>query len=243
MLTAPGSSATTVVVVGDRIVAVGEDAVRASVGAAGVRSVDLAGRLVTPAFVDAHLHAVQTGQLTTGLDLHGVGSREELLDLVAARLARSGLTVLLGQGWDERSWPDPRPPTRAELDRAGGASVPVYLARVDVHSAVVSSRKLADRVPGLAADVGSGPTAGSGRRRTTGAGWVRSTTWSATPIAGPQPVPRWPPRRSSGSGTVHELGGPSSPSARTRIVARVVDAGGELGLRWSHTGVSRPRRR
>ena len=28
--------------------------------------------------------------------------------------------MVIGQGWDERAWPDPRPPTRAELDRAGG---------------------------------------------------------------------------------------------------------------------------
>ena len=71
-----------------------------------------------------------------------------MLDAVATRLAAGGASVLFGQGWDERAWPDPRPPTRAELDRAGGASVPVYLARVDVHSAVVSSA-LADRIPGL----------------------------------------------------------------------------------------------
>jgi predicted amidohydrolase YtcJ len=226
VLTAPGSSATTVVVVGDRIVAVGEDAVRASVGA-GVRSVDLAGRLVTPAFVDAHLHAVQTGQLTTGLDLHGLGSREELLDLVAARLARSRLTVLLGQGWDERSWPDPRPPTRAELDRAGGASVPVYLARVDVHSAVVSSG-LADRVPGLAADVGFRAD-----------GWVRQEAHHRCRVAVNDLVSDADRRTAAraalaaaaelGVGTVHELGGPHlGPYAD---LARVVDVGGELGLR------------
>ena len=44
--------------------------------------VELAGRLVTPAFVDAHLHAIQTGQMMTGLDLHEVTSRTELLDRV-----------------------------------------------------------------------------------------------------------------------------------------------------------------
>ena len=55
--------------------------------------------------------------------------------------------MIVGQGWDERGWPDPRPPTRAELDRAGGDR-PVYLARIDVHSAVVSSPVL-DRCPGI----------------------------------------------------------------------------------------------
>lgn len=226
VLTPSGAPATAVVVVGDRIVAVGDDALRASVGPGG-RSVDLAGRLVTPAFVDAHLHAVQTGQLTTGLDLHGVGSRDELLDLVAARLATGGLSVLLGQGWDERSWPDPRPPTRAELDRAGGASVPVYLARVDVHSAVISSG-LADRVPALAAEVGFRAD-----------GWVRQDAHHRCRMAVDDLVSDGDRRTAArtalgtaaelGVGTVHELGGPHlGPYAD---LARVVDAGRALGLR------------
>src|SRR5512147_2139610 len=36
------------------------------------RVVDLAGRLVTPAFVDAHAHLAQTGFAATSLDLTGV---------------------------------------------------------------------------------------------------------------------------------------------------------------------------
>jgi predicted amidohydrolase YtcJ len=35
----------------------------------GVRTVDLAGALVTPAFVDAHLHATSSGLALTGIDL------------------------------------------------------------------------------------------------------------------------------------------------------------------------------
>ena len=65
------------------------------------------------------------------------------------RAARAGRgRPILGGGWDETDWPERRPPTAAELDRAayGGS---VYLARVDVHSAVVSSALLA-AVPGLA---------------------------------------------------------------------------------------------
>ncbi|MGO1280081.1 MAG: amidohydrolase, partial [Cellulosimicrobium funkei] len=46
--------------------------------------------------------------------------------------------VVLAFGWDERSWPEGRPPTREELDAAAGGRA-VYAARVDVHSAVVST--------------------------------------------------------------------------------------------------------
>ncbi|MBA3522962.1 MAG: amidohydrolase family protein [Geodermatophilaceae bacterium] len=96
----------------------------------------------TPAFLDAHVHVTATGLSLTGLDLAGTRSLAEALAAVE-RHARAGRgRVVLGGGWDDSRWPEQRPPTRQELDRAayGGA---VYLARVDVHSAVVSSALLA----------------------------------------------------------------------------------------------------
>jgi hypothetical protein len=107
-------------------------------------TVDLGGAFVTPAFVDAHVHATGAGLLRTGLDLTGTESLSDLLDAVRDR---AGTDVLLwGHGWDETRWPENRPPTRAELDAVAGAT-PVYLSRVDVHSAVVSSA-LVDVAPG-----------------------------------------------------------------------------------------------
>ncbi|GAB2673146.1 amidohydrolase [Thalassiella azotivora] len=101
------------------------------------RVVDLDGALLAPAFVDAHVHVTETGLLRDGLDLFGATSLQEVLDAVArAARHRPGETVL-GHGWDERHWADRRPPTAEELDRAA-PGVPVYLSRVDVHSAVVS---------------------------------------------------------------------------------------------------------
>ncbi|MGN6242496.1 MAG: amidohydrolase [Motilibacteraceae bacterium] len=104
--------------------------------------VDLAGALVTPAFVDAHVHATATGLALTGLDLSATASLAECLAAVErhARSVRGG--AVLGHGWDETRWPEGRPPTREELDRASYGGV-VYLTRVDVHSAVVSSALLA----------------------------------------------------------------------------------------------------
>lgn len=110
--------------------------------------VDLQGAFVTPAFVDAHVHATSTGLALTGLDLRPVQSAEDLLDAIdrAARTSRG--RPILGGGWDESRWSRARPPTRAQLDRAayGGS---VYLARVDAHSALASSVLMA-AVPGLA---------------------------------------------------------------------------------------------
>ena len=109
--------------------------------------VDLAGRLVTPAFVDAHVHLAQTGLSAASVDL-GTPTLVAALDALAAHARQDHHAVLLGHGWDESQWPERRPFTRAEVDRATGGK-PAYLARIDAHSAVVSSAFL-DAVPRLA---------------------------------------------------------------------------------------------
>jgi predicted amidohydrolase YtcJ len=119
--------------------------------------VDLDGALVTPGFVDAHVHVLETGLALESVDLSATASLDAALGAVrAAAQARSaGDDVLLGFGWDELRWPERRPPTRHELDAAAGGA-PVYLARVDVHSAVVSTslaeRLGLDRLPGWSDD-------------------------------------------------------------------------------------------
>ncbi|MFC7535213.1 amidohydrolase [Actinoplanes sp. GCM10030250] len=106
------------------------------------RTVDLDGALVTPAFVDSHLHATDTGLAFDGLDLSAVRSPGELLDQVAAFAAtRPADGVVHGHGWDESTWADQVPPLAAELERAGGGRR-VYLSQASVHSALVSSSLL-----------------------------------------------------------------------------------------------------
>lgn len=112
------------------------------------RVVDLGGRLVTPAFVDAHVHLAETGMAAHSVDLSGVPSLTAALDRLAAHARATAFPVVLGYGWDETTWPEDRPFTRAEIDRAVGGKA-AFLARVDVHSAVVSTGFL-DGCPGLA---------------------------------------------------------------------------------------------
>lgn len=104
--------------------------------------VDLDGALVTPAFTDAHVHTTSTGLALTGLDLSDAPSLDAALALVRDfAAARPDDRVLLGHGWDAARWPGGRPPTRAELDEATGGR-PLYLSRIDVHSAVVTTALL-----------------------------------------------------------------------------------------------------
>ncbi|MGC5020197.1 amidohydrolase [Micromonospora sp. DT47] len=107
------------------------------------RVVELDGALVTPAFVDAHVHATDTGLALSGLDLSGVRSAGELLDAVAAFAAGlPGDAVVLGHGWDESGWADQALPDAAALDRAAGGRR-VYLSQASIHSALVSAALLA----------------------------------------------------------------------------------------------------
>jgi hypothetical protein len=134
--------ATAMAVTDDTVVWLGQDGPGHALHP-GAEVVELDGAFVAPAFVDAHVHATATGLHLAGLDLTGVRGAAELL--AAVRTAASPGEVLIAHGWDESSWPDQRIPSRAELDEAAG-DVPVYLSRVDVHSALVSTA-LVDLAP------------------------------------------------------------------------------------------------
>lgn len=136
--------ASAMLIAGDRVAWVGSEGA-ADAHADGVDDVvDLDGALVTPAFVDAHVHTTETGLALDGVDLGRTRSLAEALDRVAAHARTRPGAPLTGSGWDEGRWPEARPPTAAELDRATRGAV-VYLSRVDVHTAVVSEALLAAR--------------------------------------------------------------------------------------------------
>ncbi|MFF9347609.1 amidohydrolase [Streptomyces sp. NPDC014734] len=175
--------------------------------ASGVDEViDLDGALVTPAFTDAHVHTTSTGLALTGLDLSGARSLDEALGLLRAYVAEHPADrVVLGHGWDAARWPERRHPSRDELDAAAGGR-PVYLPRVDVHSAVVTTALL-DLVPGVTALTGYHPDA-----PLTGAAHhaVRSAAHGAVSPRQRADAQRAALRRAAslGIGTVHECGGP-----------------------------------
>jgi predicted amidohydrolase YtcJ len=110
----------------------------------GATVLELDGAVIAPAFVDAHVHATATGLLVDGVDLTGCASPDALLAAVAARAAERPGALVWGHGWEDQLWAGPLP-TRAALDRAA-AGAPVYLSRIDVHSALVSSALL-ERAP------------------------------------------------------------------------------------------------
>ena len=168
-------------------------------------TVDLDGAWLAPAFVDAHVHATSTGLALTGLDLTGVPSLAVALDRVerAARAVRGA--VLLGTGWDDTAWPERRPPTAAELDRASYGGV-VYLARTDVHSAVASSALLAAAPEARRAQ----GFVGDGLVRSQAHHLVRRAAYAAVSPAQRRAAQRATLDRAAALGIacVHECGGP-----------------------------------
>ncbi|GGQ85298.1 amidohydrolase [Streptomyces asoensis] len=172
--------------------------------------VDLDGALVTPAFTDAHVHTTSTGLALTGLDLSSALCLADALARVRAFAAARPLDkVLLGHGWDASRWPEGRPPLRRELDEATGGR-PLYLSRIDVHSAVVTTALL-DLAP--AARGRAGFTDGEPLTRDAHH-VVRAAAFAAV-----TPVQRAEAQRAAlahavslGIGSVHECAGPEISS-------------------------------
>jgi predicted amidohydrolase YtcJ len=113
--------------------------------AAGPRAdvVRVGGRAL-PGLTDAHIHLESLARMKIEVDLEATRSLEDALARVrrhAARLPEDAWIV--GRGWYNDAWRDPRFPDRRSLDEAGGGR-PAFLVRKDAHSAWVSSAALAD---------------------------------------------------------------------------------------------------
>jgi predicted amidohydrolase YtcJ len=132
--------ATAMVVDGDTVAWVGSEQAASSIADSSMEIIDLRGALVTPGFVDSHVHLTETGIALDALQLGGVRSARQLLDAVAAS---RGDGPVLGHGWDESAWQDPALPTADELEQAAGGRH-VFLSRADAHSALVSSSLVGD---------------------------------------------------------------------------------------------------
>lgn len=109
--------------------------------AGGADVVDVAGGLVAPGFVDAHVHVVQGGLERIRCDLSGTETREECLDVVASyAAAHPDRPWIVGGGWSMAAFPGGTPEA-ADLDRVV-PDRPVFLPNRDHHGAWVNSRAL-----------------------------------------------------------------------------------------------------
>jgi predicted amidohydrolase YtcJ len=126
---------------GGRIHSVGTDEEIRQVTGPRTRVVELGGRLVVPAFGDAHVHAVAGGLESLRCNLVGLRTRPESLAAVAGYCAGLGPgDWVLGGGWTMSAFPGGLP-TAADLDPVTGGR-PAFLPNRDHHSAWVNTAAL-----------------------------------------------------------------------------------------------------
>ncbi len=130
-----------VVVDGERIVFVGDDAAAAAAAGDGAERIGVDGGLVMPGFVDGHVHVTLTGSSMLKAYLRDAGSVEEIQRRVKAWADENpDEPRVLGTDWIHSVLPDNRP-TKEMLD-AVVPDRPVYLEAFDFHSCWVNSAAL-----------------------------------------------------------------------------------------------------
>jgi hypothetical protein len=145
-----------VAVRGDRIVFVGAAREAAAYIGPRTRVVDLAGRLLLPAFQDAHIHPITGGiSYSVGCALYDLEGREAYVKAVADYAAKHpSAPWIRGDGWLLSAFAPTGIPDRKLLD-AVVPDRPVYLESSDGHSAWVNS--LALRIAGVTRDTADPP--------------------------------------------------------------------------------------
>ena len=141
LLTMSGRRGRALAVLGDRIVAVGEEQDILSLRGPRTRVYDLGGRLVLPGFTDSHLHPTSLASRFLQVELTGARTLQEALRRVGARakVTPNGEWIT-GAGFDRNPWGDDWP-SRHDLDRVA-PNHPVALRTRDGHSAWVNSLAL-----------------------------------------------------------------------------------------------------
>jgi hypothetical protein len=131
-----------VAVAGDTISAVGDSAEIARLVGPGTEVLSNGAALVTPGFMDGHLHLLDGGMQLVSLDLRDADSPEAFARQVQEYVTRlkPGEWVL-GGNWDHESWPDAPLPERGWMDSITPDN-PVFLTRLDGHMAVANTAAL-----------------------------------------------------------------------------------------------------
>ncbi len=99
--------------------------------------VDARSMPIFPGFYDAHSHFLGTATNKGELNLFGVESESEMIQKVIAFAKKNDSEWIVGRGWDQTIWENKTFPNKAMLDSLF-PDRPVYLMRIDGHSALVN---------------------------------------------------------------------------------------------------------
>jgi len=106
------------------------------------KSIDLKGATVIPGFIDAHYHLKNYGKRLNQLDFKNITNEDEIINLInqKAKNLNPGEWIL-GFGWDQNLWGSKNFPPNNLLN-SHFKHHPIYLTRIDGHSAWVNERAI-----------------------------------------------------------------------------------------------------
>jgi predicted amidohydrolase YtcJ len=127
---------------GDTITALGDSAEIAALAGPETRVLANGTALVTPGFMDGHLHFVDGGFQLASVDLRPANTPNEFVERLAGYVSeRKPGEWILGGDWDHERWPDAPLPRREWIDSVTPDN-PVLLYRLDGHMALANSAAL-----------------------------------------------------------------------------------------------------
>jgi predicted amidohydrolase YtcJ len=124
-----------------RILAVGTDAQVTRRAGAATKVVDLHGKLLMPAFGDAHAHPIFGGMAYARCSLHAGKTLEDYRRIIADCVAKTpGTGTIFGSGWNQTLFPPKGIPDKALLDSVSKDRALIFEA--DGHTLWVNSKAL-----------------------------------------------------------------------------------------------------
>jgi predicted amidohydrolase YtcJ len=131
-----------VAITGDRIIAVGDNAlIKKWIGPA-TQVIQAAGRRLLPGFIDSHVHFVDGGFQLLGVDLRSAATEAEFSNRIKAKAQTLPAGEwITGGSWDHQQWASAQLPQRAWID-AATPNTPVLVSRHDGHMALANSLAL-----------------------------------------------------------------------------------------------------
>lgn len=132
---------------GRDIIAVGSDDEVTAAAGPQARTIELAGRMVLPGFVEGHIHPLLGGFMTSGVDLQ-LPTRDAALSAITDFARANPIGPVRGFGWRVDMF-GPAGPHRADLD-AIIPDRPAFFFAIDAHSLWVNTATL--KIAGISRD-------------------------------------------------------------------------------------------
>jgi predicted amidohydrolase YtcJ len=141
---------------GDRITAVGSSAEIRALAGPSTRIIDARGGMVTPGFIDSHIHFLSGGMNLASVQLRDARTPAEFISRIKsfAATVQPG-TWITGGDWDHENWGGELP-QRSWIDSVTPNN-PVWINRLDGHMSLANGAAIrAAKVPPTGADIAGG---------------------------------------------------------------------------------------